>query len=175
MDAIVTYLDPQPGAHDVPARMPSPFVPGPPCPLAQRAAERLRAELPAEVARTLETPGGGKMFGVLVVADREGRIGFLRGFSGMVGRSWHLPGFVPPTFDEAARDAFWIAGEAELDAIAARIADVDAQIAAANLELAALDARRRSGGVCARRGPSASPGGPSCGARSRRRSARARS
>src|SRR5881628_988960 len=115
MDAIVTYLDPQPGALDVPARMPSPFAQGAPSPLAHRALERLRAELPADLARALEVPGGGKMFGVLVVADRNGRIGFLRAFSGMVGRSWHVPGFVPPAFDESARDAFWIAGEAELD------------------------------------------------------------
>jgi tRNA pseudouridine32 synthase/23S rRNA pseudouridine746 synthase len=110
MDVNVTYVD-SPG--DVPARMPSPFAPVP-CPIAQRAMVRLRAELPTEVLRTLATDG--KMFGVLVVRDGE-RIGFLRGFSGMIGRSWHLPGFVPPAFDEAARDAFWIAGEADLSAL----------------------------------------------------------
>ncbi|HUS31928.1 MAG TPA: RluA family pseudouridine synthase [Kofleriaceae bacterium] len=107
MDVAVTYLD-SPG--DVPARMPSPFAPEP-VPIARRAMERLRAELPVETLRLLATDG--KMFGVLVVRDGD-RIGFLRAFSGMIGRSWHLPGFVPPAFDEAARDSFWIAGEAEL-------------------------------------------------------------
>jgi tRNA pseudouridine32 synthase/23S rRNA pseudouridine746 synthase len=107
MDANVTYLV-SPG--ELPPRMPSPFAPTP-CAVARRAMEQLRAELPPDTQRGLATDG--KMFGVLVVRDGD-RLGFLRAFSGMVGRSWHLPGFVPPAFDEAARDAFWIAGEAEL-------------------------------------------------------------
>ena len=54
------------------------------------------------------------MFGVLVVATPDGRIGFLRAFSGMLDGSWHRDGFVPPAFDVAARDAFWPAAEAAL-------------------------------------------------------------
>ena len=140
MDAIVTYLDPPPAAHDVPARMPSPFAPGPPCSLARRAAERLRAEV-EHAGLGLDAPDGGKMFGVLVVEDAAGRIGFLRGFSGMVNGRWDLPGFVPPAFDQAARDAFWIAGEAELVAIAGRIAAIDERIAPLCAQLADIAAR----------------------------------
>ena len=57
------------------------------------------------------------MFGVLAVKDSTGRIGFLRGASGMLGGQWTPPGFVPPLFDMARRQAFWPAGEAELTAL----------------------------------------------------------
>jgi tRNA pseudouridine32 synthase/23S rRNA pseudouridine746 synthase len=136
VDANVTSLDP-PG--ELPARMPSPFAPGPPCEVARRAMERLRAELPAHIRASVA--GDGKMFGVLVV-EQHGRIGFLRAFSGMIGRTWHVPGFVPPTFDEAARDAFWIPGEAALTALGEQIAALDAQIAPLRHQMEALHADR---------------------------------
>ena len=110
--------------------MPSPFA-RTPHPIAQHAALLLRARLPPTLA-------DGKMFGVLVVRDRDGRIGYLAAFSGMRDGSWHAPGFVPPLFDEAARAAFWPAGEAELDAIAAELTALET---AEHAALAALDAR----------------------------------
>jgi RluA family pseudouridine synthase len=97
-------------------------------------------------ARTLDRPAsaddpsaGGKMFGVLVVRVPEpdtgdagvsrgvrdtvdpsgaagGRLGYLRAFSGMLAGAWSLPGFVPPLFDTAARDAMWPEGQATLRA-----------------------------------------------------------
>jgi len=57
------------------------------------------------------------MFGVLVFADAGGRVGYLRGFSGMLGGGWHLEGFVPPLFDEEVLHRVWPAGEAELNAL----------------------------------------------------------
>ena len=110
--------------------MPSPFA-RTPHPIAQHAAQLLQAQLPPTLA-------DGKMFGVLVVRDRDGRLGYLAAFSGMRDRSWHAPGFVPPLFDETARAAFWPAAETELDAIAAELAAIDTTEHAA---LAALDAR----------------------------------
>ncbi len=80
------------------------------------------------------------MFGVLVVADRDGRIATLRGFSGMLGGRWHVDGFVPPLFDVAARDAVWPAGEAELHALALRIETLTGgETARCRDELAAID------------------------------------
>jgi tRNA pseudouridine32 synthase/23S rRNA pseudouridine746 synthase len=61
------------------------------------------------------------MFGVLVVADRDRRLGYTCGFSGMLDGQWDQPGFVPPAFDTEARDAFWPAGEAELGAATAAL------------------------------------------------------
>ena len=54
------------------------------------------------------------MFGVLVVCDPSGRIGYLSAFSGMLGGCWQVSGFVPPVFDRVARDSFMPTGEAEL-------------------------------------------------------------
>ena len=41
----------------------------------------------------------GKMLGVLAVMDHNGRIGYLSGFSGLVGGRSIIEGFVPPVFD----------------------------------------------------------------------------
>jgi tRNA pseudouridine32 synthase/23S rRNA pseudouridine746 synthase len=64
------------------------------------------------------------MFGVLVVEAPDGRIGYLRGFSGMLEDRWWIDGFAPPLFNQAARDAFWPAGEAELRALDDRLAEL---------------------------------------------------
>jgi tRNA pseudouridine32 synthase/23S rRNA pseudouridine746 synthase len=85
-------------------------------------------------------PREGKMFGVLVVRARDGRLGYLRAFSGMLDGTWHVPGFAPPLFDLAARDAFWRDGEAELAALEAELIALERQAAALRAELAALDA-----------------------------------
>jgi tRNA pseudouridine32 synthase / 23S rRNA pseudouridine746 synthase len=114
-------------AGELPARLPSPWNPEP-HPLARRAAELLQAELrrglPGVSLAGLDQPGRGKMFGVLVVQDGP-RVGYLRGFSGMLDGRWQVDGFVPPLFDHAARDAIWPAGEAELRAFAARHRELD--------------------------------------------------
>jgi tRNA pseudouridine32 synthase/23S rRNA pseudouridine746 synthase len=109
--SLVHYFQPQPPPGDLPARLRSPFAAGPPHLLARRAAEQLLGELET---KQFEGPNRGKMFGVLVVADSAGRVGYLRGFSGMIDGRWEVPGFVGPLFDRPARDAFWPAGEAEL-------------------------------------------------------------
>ena len=160
MPAGLIFLDPPPPAAEIPSRFPSPFQPGAPVPLARRAADelqqRLRAGLPGVDLAALDAPGGGKMFGVLVVATPDGRIGSLSAFSGMLAGRWHVDGFAPPRFDPVARDRFWPAAEAELaalerrhrelvdgaDAVARRaaVAELSARHEAA---LAALRARHR--------------------------------
>ncbi len=146
MLAPLYVLDPPPTAGELPARFPSPFDPGPPHPLARRAADALiarlrRGEVPGEAA--LHAAGEGKMFGVLVVADAAGRVGWLAGFSGMLDGRWLVDGFVPPLFDVAARDAVWPAGEAALAALERARAEVEGGVdaAAARAALAALTAR----------------------------------
>lgn len=41
----------------------------------------------------------GKMLGVLVVRDNDGKTGYISGFSGLVGGRSTIEGFVPPIFD----------------------------------------------------------------------------
>jgi tRNA pseudouridine32 synthase/23S rRNA pseudouridine746 synthase len=115
--------------------MPSPF--GLPHDAARRAAADLQARLPV--------PREGKMFGVLVVDG-----GYLAAFSGMLDGQWLVPGFVPPAFDVAARDAFWPAGERELgelqrqiDALARPRAELAARLVQEEMLLDELRARHR--------------------------------
>ena len=139
----ITWFDPVPAA--VPASLASPFDPGEPHPLARRAADALIAELRgcARLDAGLQAPGGGKMFGVLVVAAPGGRVGYLRGFSGMLDGAWHVAGFAPPLFDAAARDAFWPAGQREIAEVdlALRTLAGDAETAALRATHAALAER----------------------------------
>jgi tRNA pseudouridine32 synthase/23S rRNA pseudouridine746 synthase len=60
------------------------------------------------------------MFGVLVVQRPDGRIGFLRAFSGLLAGRWEVEGFVPPLFDREARARVEPAGEAVVKALLAR-------------------------------------------------------
>jgi tRNA pseudouridine32 synthase/23S rRNA pseudouridine746 synthase len=120
----ITWFDPQPGADELPARMPSPFATEP-HPIARRAVEGLVSRLPID--------SEGKMFGVLVVRAPDGRIGYSCAFSGMLGGRWHVDGFAPPVFDARERDAFWPAGEAELARLEARRRALDSSAALAEL------------------------------------------
>ncbi len=117
MDSPLIFFEPPPATEELPARMPSPFDPGPPHPLARRAAELMVAELerghPLPRA-AFEEPHRGKMFAVLVVVAPGGRVGFLRAFSGMLAGRWVVPGFAGPLFDLALRERIWPAAEAEL-------------------------------------------------------------
>jgi tRNA pseudouridine32 synthase/23S rRNA pseudouridine746 synthase len=50
----------------------------------------------------------GKMFGVLLVKNVQGKIGFISAFSGKLAQQNHIQGFVPPVFDLLAEDSFFL-------------------------------------------------------------------
>jgi len=50
----------------------------------------------------------GKMFGVLVVKNTDGKIGYLMAFSGKLAGKNHHPHFVPPVFDMLEEDGFFL-------------------------------------------------------------------
>ena len=52
--------------------------------------------------------GIGKMFGVLVVKNKEGKLGYLAAFSGKLAGENHHPHFVPPVFDMLEEDGFFL-------------------------------------------------------------------
>ncbi len=56
----------------------------------------------------------GKMLGVLVVMDPDGKIGYLSGFSGLVGGRSIIDGFVPPVFDLNDSDGRYRKEEAQI-------------------------------------------------------------
>lgn len=50
----------------------------------------------------------GKMFGVLVVQDQAGRLGYLSAFSGKLAGTNEHPKFVPPVFDMLVENSFFL-------------------------------------------------------------------
>jgi len=63
----------------------------------------------------------GKMFGVLVVKNKDGELGYLAGFSGKLAGVNHHSNFVPPVFDILKDDGFFRLGEAKVNVVNARI------------------------------------------------------
>ncbi len=61
------------------------------------------------------------MFGVLVVRDQNGRLGYLSGYSGMLADQWRHDDFVPPVFDVAERTRILAPGEHQLQILAKRL------------------------------------------------------
>ncbi len=66
----------------------------------------------------------GKMFGVLVVADGAGKLGYLSAFSGKLAGSNHHPRFVPPVFDMLDEHGFFIKGIQAINAINRQIRQI---------------------------------------------------
>lgn len=66
----------------------------------------------------------GKMFGVLVAEDGEGRIGYLRAFSAMLDGTYCHEGFVAPVFDLSNPDGYFKQEEARITAINRMLRDV---------------------------------------------------
>lgn len=63
----------------------------------------------------------GKMFGVLVVADNEGKIGYLSGFSGKLAGTNDHPRFVPPVFDMLTENSFFLKEQEVISAVNTQI------------------------------------------------------
>ncbi len=109
------YITSRTETLEIPGRLPDPLNPAP-HPLARLASKYLRAKLDQTplLSQQLHRDGCGKMFGVLVVREPSGRVGYLSSFSGMLNRQWIVPGFVPPVFDADEQAAFLREGEVRL-------------------------------------------------------------
>lgn len=100
----------------------------------------MRPEWGEEIAR-------GKMFGVLVVEDSEGRLGYLAAFSGNLAGSNLHEYFVPPIYDMLQPGDFFRRGEAEITAINNNISRIEQSVeyisGKQDLEAATADAERQ--------------------------------
>lgn len=63
----------------------------------------------------------GKMLGVLVYQDSKGQTGYLAGFSGNVGGTSLIEGFVPPIFDLTQPGGYYREREAEISSVTSQI------------------------------------------------------
>ena len=67
----------------------------------------------------------GKMFGVLVVRDSGGGLGYLAAFSGLLAGRNCVDGFVPPVFDMQNPDGYFKKEEAEISALNRKIKETE--------------------------------------------------
>ena len=88
------------------------------------AADELRAFLLADEAAAADA-ANGKMFGVLVVEDAEGGIGFLAAFSGLLAGRNMIDGFVPPVFDFLSPDGYFKREESEISSLNVKIRELE--------------------------------------------------
>jgi tRNA pseudouridine32 synthase/23S rRNA pseudouridine746 synthase len=102
-------------------------------PLAAKAVERLQAQLTTTnyghdfgIDRKERLGAIGKMFGVLVVQDNSGKIGYLAAFSGKLGNSNDHLGFVPPVFDLLEAQGFFRREEIEINDLTLAIEKLEA-------------------------------------------------
>lgn len=66
----------------------------------------------------------GKMFGVLVVQDENGKLGYLSAFSGKLANANDHPRFVPPVFDMLVENSFFLKGIEIINSVNARIKEI---------------------------------------------------
>ncbi|MFT5165877.1 MAG: tRNA pseudouridine32 synthase/23S rRNA pseudouridine746 synthase [Saprospiraceae bacterium] len=115
-------------AHSLPERFTFPFYYDP-HPLCLVAAKELQHHIihQAEWEHNFGIEDGigevpsqvviGKMFGVLVVQNKEGKTGYLSAFSGKLAEQNHHAKFVPPVFDILREDGFFKKGNEALNQI----------------------------------------------------------
>ena len=111
----IRYFSPIPTEDDLPRIFFSPFDNNP-HPLAIKASNELQGFLTnqSHLNHDFTSPDGGKMFGVLVIKDKNNRIGYISAFSGMLAKSWALPEFIPPVFNQNEIESFLPEGEKQL-------------------------------------------------------------
>ncbi len=92
----------------------------------------------------------GKMFGVLVVRTREGKLGFLAAFSGTLNGTNRLPYFVPPVYDLLQPGSFFKEEEKNISDINARIRALETDEAHQRLQAEAQALQQRAEQALAR-------------------------
>lgn len=110
-------------AYALPQRFTFPFY-YEPHPLCVLAANELQQHLETQsdwqhnFGLTGELTGAiGKMFGVMLVQNAQGEVGYLSAFSGKLAEQNHWPRFVPPVFDMLAKDNFFHAENLQINQI----------------------------------------------------------
>ncbi|MCW8335674.1 RluA family pseudouridine synthase [Vibrio paucivorans] len=140
--SLFTRFDADISQYSLPERFTFPFY-YQPHPLCELASEQLQRHLNTQQEWSHDfglekssRDATGKMFGVLLVKNAAGELGFLSAFSGKIADQNHLSGFVPPVFDMLSSDSFF---KAELQ----EITDINTEVSnlSALPELAQLKAR----------------------------------
>ena len=104
-----------------------------PHPLCQKAADEVQQYIAShKVVR--EDADHGKMFGILVCEDKEGSIGFLAAYSGLLAGRNDWDYFVPPVFDAQQPDGYFKTREREIS-LASQHAPLTSKLMSQDLQL----------------------------------------
>ncbi len=124
-----------------PGRLNNPFgyIPSPLC---RQAAEEVRRHIESMTAWHEEL-SHGKMFGVLVVEDEEGRLGFLAAYSGQLADCNDWDWFVPAVFDFLQPDGYFKQEEARISGINRQLCELEQSAAWQQAHRQLDDTRRR--------------------------------
>ena len=116
-DCFIPFIEPIEG-YTLPVRFTFPFY-YEPHPLSILAVKELQTyienqnEWQHNFGFEAGKPGIGKMFGVLIVQNKDNDIGYIAAFSGKLAGGNHHSRFVPPVFDILEEDGFYKIGEEE--------------------------------------------------------------
>ena len=108
---------------EVPQRFNNPFYYSPHS-LCAIAANEVRDMLSCEKPLA-DDAAQGKMFGVLIVRDGDGTIGYLAAFSGLLAGRNKVDGFVPPIFDLQSPDGYFKCEENGISALNRKIKEAE--------------------------------------------------
>lgn len=108
---------------EIPRRFNNPFYYSP-HPLCLMAADEVREAIAGDEALFAEA-SKGKMFGVLVVQNVLGEVGYLKAFSGLLFGKNMYKGFVPPVYDMQSPSGYFKQEESRISAINSAIKDIE--------------------------------------------------
>ncbi len=133
-------------AYELPQRFTFPFYYQPHA-LCLLAAKELQAYLQTQQAwqhnfglSNNKANSIGKMFGVLLVKNQAGEVGYLSAFSGKLAESLLLTGFVPPVYDLLHESGFYLKGQKILNQLTQNIAVLEKMPAINECEVALKNA-----------------------------------
>lgn len=132
-DRITYFSESQISGIALPKRFTFPFF-YEPHPLTRIAAAELQHYLEAQtdvdhnfgLTENQQGLAIGKMFGVLVVEDADGKLGYLSAFSGKLADSNDHPEFVPPVFDMLEENSFFLKEQYILNTINDTVKEIEA-------------------------------------------------
>ncbi|WP_086981307.1 RluA family pseudouridine synthase [Vibrio aphrogenes] len=123
-----------------------------PHPLSDIAAKQLQQHLLTQqdwqhnfgLDHPSDSNASGKMFGVLVVKNAQGELGYLSAFSGKLAEQNHLPHFVPPVFDMLVEGDFFLQGTAPINEINAKIKQLKADTSLSILQTQIVESNQQA-------------------------------
>jgi tRNA pseudouridine32 synthase/23S rRNA pseudouridine746 synthase len=117
--------------YSLPERFTFPFY-YQPHPLCMLAAQQLQKHLVTQTQwqhnfGLSDDPNNiiGKMFGVLLVKNVRGELGFISAFSGKLAKQSQLHGFVPPVFDLLDKDSFFLSEQVVINTLNESIKELE--------------------------------------------------